>query len=177
MELMRLEIDRYDWAEMQCGCQRSAEHLAADLLALAQGTEDMDLTDHVVAPGEILVEASLPALAVALAAIACGGSEQARDRFFHLVLCLIGDNGHAFDLFEGRKPVEECRALARTGLWMFYSEVLEGRSGPNVVACAFDILSILEHDGDSQDRVLRVQAAAAERLPWDLRPPHNPFEL
>ncbi|WIX97866.1 hypothetical protein QRX60_27690 [Amycolatopsis mongoliensis] len=177
MELMRLEIDRYDWAAMQCGCHRPAEHLAADLLALAQGTESLDLAGHVVAPGEILVEASLPALAVALAAIAGGVTGQSRDQFFHLVLCLIGDNGHAFGLFEGRDPVAECRALARTGLWMFYSEVLAGCPGSNAAAFAFDIVSVLEHGGNNRDRVRRVQAAAAERLPWDLRPPHDPFDV
>lgn len=177
MELIRLEIDRYDWAAMRCGCGRSAGHLPADLLALARGTVNGDPVDHVVAPGEILVEPSLPTLAVALAAIAGGVAEQSRERFFHLVLCLIGDNGHAFGLFEGRDPVEECRALARTGLWMFYSEVLAARSGSNTAAHAFEIVSILEENGNSRDRVLRVQAAAAERLPWDLRPPHDPFEL
>lgn len=176
MELMRLEIERYDWAAMRCGCQRSSGHLAEDLVAVAQGMEGTDLVDHVVAPGDVLVEASLPTLAVALAAIAGDLTEQARAKFFHLILCLIGDNGHAHGLFEGRNPVAECRELARTGLWMFYSEVFAGHSGSLAAVYAFEIVSILDEDGASRDRVLRVQAAAAERLPWDLRPPRSPFE-
>jgi hypothetical protein len=176
LELVELEVQRYDWAAMRCGCGRSAGHLADDLVALAQGKGDLDLVDHVVGPGEILVEPSLPTLAVSLAAIAAGVAGRARADFFHLVLCLIGDNGHAFGLFEGRDPVAECRELARTGLWTFYAEVLAGHPGSTSAACAFEIVTILEENGGSRNRVLRVQAAAAERLPWDLRPPRDPFE-
>lgn len=41
-----------------------------------------------VAAGEILVEVSLPALAVALAAINSGVMEQARTKFFRVVPCI-----------------------------------------------------------------------------------------
>jgi hypothetical protein len=176
LELVKLEIQRYDWDAMRCGCQGSAGHLAHDLMALAQGMDHPELIDHVVAPGEILVEPSLPTLAVSLAAVTAGVTGEARDNFFGLVLGLIGDNGHASGMFEGRDPVAECRELARTALWTFYAEVLAGPSEGVTPSHAFEIVSILEENSDSRDRVLRVQAAAAERLPWDLRPPRDPFK-
>lgn len=167
MDLVKLEVERYDWAAIECACRRPAGHLADALVAMARGRADPELVDHVMAPGGILVGTSLPALAVSLAAITTGVTGPARAEFFHLVLCLIGDNGHGAGLFEGRDPVVECRELARTGLWMFYAEVLAGQSGSAPAAAhAFDIVRILEEDGDSRDQVLRVQAAAAERLPW-----------
>lgn len=173
MELVELEIGRHDWAAMRCGCRRSAAHLADDLAALARGADDLDLSDHVVAPGEILVEPSLPTLSVSLAAITAGVTGGARDAFFLLVLYLVGDNGRAFGVFDGRDPVAECRESARTALWAFYAEVLTGRPS---AAHAFEILTILEQDADGRDRVLRLQAVAGERLPWALRPPRDPFE-
>ncbi len=45
---------------MECGCGRSAEHLAADLLALAGTDTVRSITEHVVPMGEMLVETSLP---------------------------------------------------------------------------------------------------------------------
>lgn len=152
-ELAELEIGRFEWATMRCGCGKSAGHLAEDLRGFITGFDPRGLGDHVLPAGEVLVEPSLPTLGVLLAALTGDLPDSGREMVYHLLLGLVGDNAG---------PVEQFRAKAREGLWLFYAEVLTGTSRAN----AFEILEIIEED---QDRVERLRAAAADRLPWDLR--------
>lgn len=153
-ELVDLEIDRFDWAAMRCGCGKSAGHLADDLRGFIGGYDPAGLADHVLPAGEVLVEPSMPALGVLLAALSDGLPTKERASVSGLVLGLVGDNAG---------PVEQFRAKAREAVWLFYAEVLTGSTAG---ANSFEILEIIEED---QDRVERLRAAAADRLPWDLR--------
>ncbi|WP_147454999.1 hypothetical protein [Saccharothrix australiensis] len=176
VELFELELGRYDWAAMRCGCDRSelAGHLPEILrraAAAATPKEARELWNaidyHLLPAGHVLAEPSLPTLHVLLAALADGVPERSRAEILHLILALIGDNGQvASPVFAGRSLVDECRAAARAGLWIFYAEVLSGDSVGSATT-AFEIAQILD---DDEERLNRVQAAAGERLPWHLQP-------
>ncbi|WP_434439776.1 hypothetical protein [Lentzea sp. E54] len=157
LDLVNLEISRYDWAAMECGCGKSAQHLVADLLAMCEdGQEAQNLSDHLLPAAEVLVEPSLPALRVLLAIIA--SEPPGADLFtcYWLVQGLVGDN-----VSPGEDDlVPELRAAAREALWSFYAEILSGRS-VRVASTAFEILHLI--DGDS-DRLESVRLTAGDRL-------------
>ncbi|GII88354.1 hypothetical protein Ssi03_63440 [Sphaerisporangium siamense] len=170
MNLVKLEIERHRWDEMQCGCDRSAAHVATDLLRLAQGGErgfDVETLDGHVYISSVLFEPSVPTVSVALAALADDISPDARQGFLEVLLYLVAGEGQSIKAeAEGRDLIDECIHAARSGIWLLYSEMFSGRS-VDAAGYAYDVLTQVD---DDDDRVRRAQAAAADLLPWDLRP-------
>jgi hypothetical protein len=170
VELVELEIARHDWAALPCGCGRSAAHLAADLSRMARATaaEDADieiLDGHVFIPS-VLYEPAVPAVSVALAALADDVAPPAREGFLELLGILSsGESQSADAAARGRDLPAECIAAMRPGIWSLYSEVFAGRS-VGAAAHAYETLTVVDTDAD---RIARVQHAAGDRLPWDLR--------
>jgi hypothetical protein len=171
VKLVELEIERHDWAALRCGCGRSAAHVAVDLLRLARASTSSECTTAIIDNGDVLLpdvlfEPSVPTVSIALAALADDIPLHARQEYAKLLLCLVGDNGQSFEAARaGRDLVAECIQAAKSGIWLLYAEIFAGRS---VVAAsyAYETLTLIEDDAD---RLARVQAAAGELLPWNLR--------
>ncbi|WP_143466529.1 hypothetical protein [Lentzea kentuckyensis] len=159
-DLVELEILRHDWAAMTCGCGSSAQHLQEDLLDLAGAGKATNLSEHLLPAGEVLVEVSLPALRVLLAIIASDPPGAARLECYWLVTGLVGNN---VSRGEG-DLMPAMRAAAREALWVFYAEVLSGRSA-GMAGYAFEILYLLEED---EDRLEDLRNVADRRLPNDI---------
>ena len=150
MRLVKLEVDRYDWAQLRCGCGQSGEHVAERLLEVAMtppgGDLDFDWLDGHIADSVVLYEPAVPAVSVALAALADDVSPAGRFAFLELLLALVAGESSAWSLAaEGRDIPEECRTAAAGGLWLLYSEVFALRS-KGAAASAFEILTIVEPD-------------------------------
>jgi hypothetical protein len=165
MELVDLEITHHDWRSIRCGCGKSADHLATDLLAVAHaGPQDAIRFDvssgHVMLPS-VLMEPALPVVSVALAALADDTSVPARHQFLEMLLFILSADSQSFELEkEGRDLIEECRVMAQSGIWLLYREVFFGAT-VGASSQAYEILTFLDED---TDRLKRVQAAAGARL-------------
>ncbi|MET9290667.1 hypothetical protein [Streptomyces sp. NPDC003077] len=167
IELIEWEISRQDWAAMRCGCGDSAEHLAPDLLRLAddravgEEANGAGFEEHVWSP--VLLWEPAPAVTtVALAALADPIPPEVRHRFLDLLQHMVaGEGTDAASARRGLDLPERCRALARQGLWLLYEEVASGRS-VSAAGTAFEILSVVEPD---RERLRGVREAAGELLP------------
>ncbi|MGW0945014.1 hypothetical protein ACWD4O_21025 [Streptomyces sp. NPDC002623] len=165
--LFEIELLKYDWERMECGCGESAAHLPPrirELITLdeAHGGGEAFLTalhDHVMTPADELLPVSAAFVSVAFAALTGPLSEPARRETLGWVLRILGP---AVD--SGGPVAEACVAAAREGLWVLYSEVMQGASAAGA-AYAFEALMLIEED---LDRLRAVQAAAGDRLPGDL---------
>lgn len=169
MNVVDFEIARHDWASMSCGCGKSAAHVPEDLRRLARARSDGEanlhgLTDHVTFV--VHHEPSVPAVSVALAALAADTAPAARRCFLALLLCLMGDDGNSFAAAaQGRDLPAECVDAARKGLWLLYRELLSTED-VDARAHSFEILSLIDED---RDRVRHVRDLLRDRLPWHLQ--------
>lgn len=171
MRLVELEIGRHDWAGMPCGCQRSAEHVGSALLKLAHADSvnkiQLGYIDNHVDVQGVLYEPAVPAVSVALAALADDVAPPARRVFCDLLLNLIaGDGQSQTSRAAGRDLVAECVAAARLGIWTLYSEIFHGESIDARSYC-YEILAQIEVD---HGRIESVQNVVAEGLAPDLQP-------
>ncbi|MFE1768191.1 hypothetical protein ACFW81_28735 [Streptomyces angustmyceticus] len=170
MKLVEIEIDRHDWAQLRCACGQPASHVAADLLKMARADGESEIDAEVLEghawTSAALFEPALPAVSVALAALADDVSSVSRRIFSELLLLLLAGEGQATYLaHEGRDLIAECTVAAKSGIWLLYAEVISGRC-VDTASNSYEALTLIEEDVDRLDR---VQAAAAENLRWDLR--------
>ncbi|MFJ4920390.1 hypothetical protein [Streptomyces sp. NPDC088725] len=168
MNLFEIELSKFDWARMECGCGGSAAHLpekVRELVTLDEGHGRGEafitaLHDHVMTPADGLVSASSAFVSTAFAALTGDLSEPSRRETLGWVLRILGP---AVDTESA--AAEACVDAARQGLWVLYAEVMKGPSEAGA-AYAFESLMLIEED---RDRLRAVQAAAGDRLPWDLK--------
>lgn len=168
MNLFEIELSKFDWERMECGCGESAAHLPAKIRDLVTLDEDhgrgeaflTTLRDHVMTPADGLVPASSAFVPVAFAALTGALSEPARRETLGWVLRILGP---AVDTENA--VAADCVEAARQGLWILYAEVMQGDSEAGA-AYAFESLMLIEED---LERLRAVQTAAGDRLPWDLR--------
>ncbi|MEW2250790.1 MULTISPECIES: hypothetical protein [unclassified Streptomyces] len=168
MNLLEIELQRFDWEQMECGCGESAAHLPArirELISLDEGHGRGEafltaLHDHVMTPADGLLPVSAAFVSVACAALTGTLSEPARRETLGWILRIVGP---AVD--SDSAVAEACVTAARQGLWVLYAEVMHGESLAGA-AYAFEALMLIEED---LDRLRAVQAAAGDRLPWDLK--------
>lgn len=172
LELVEAEIQRHDWSAMLCGCGESAGHLPALLRELA-GQEEKgsgigyDAVDrHVLSPADLFLEPAPAVVAVIMAVLASGTPPHARLAYLQMLLFTLSSEGQApVPALAGRDLASECEAEVRRGLWTLYGEVLSGES-IDARGYAYEILTLIEED---EERLGRLQTAAGERLPWDVR--------
>ena len=170
MKLVEIEIARHDWSQEHCACDQSAVHVAEDLMRLARADESSDFGTEIF-EGHVFVSSfvhgpAVPAVSVALAALADDVSDYARAKFLELLLFLVGDDGQSERAAqEGRNLAAECVAVAKSGIWLLYSEMFSGRR-VDAAAYAYETLSLIE---ENEDRLELARVAAGELLPWDLR--------
>ncbi|MFC8506832.1 hypothetical protein ACFU3J_32735 [Streptomyces sp. NPDC057411] len=168
MNLFELELQKFDWEHMECGCGENAAHLPAMIRDLVGLDEDhgqgeafiTPLHDHVMTSADDLVPVSSAFVSVAFAALTGPLSEPARRETLGWLLRILGP---AVD--SESEVATECTAAAEQGLWLLYAEVMHGDSLAGA-AYAFEALLLIEED---LERLRAVQAAAGDRLPWDLR--------
>lgn len=177
--LFELELAKSDWERMECGCGASAAHLPGRIRELAglggergtagdgDGTAEehgeaftTSLHDHVMTPADGLLPVSAAFVPVAYAALAGALSEPARRELLGWILRIVGPAVDSDD-----DVASACVEAAHQGLSLLYSEVAQGPSEAGA-AYAFETLLLIE---DDLDRLRAAQAAAGERLPWDLR--------
>ncbi|WP_035875966.1 hypothetical protein [Kitasatospora cheerisanensis] len=174
MSMFEIELQKFDWLQIECGCGLSAEHLPAriaELVTLDQNhgrgaAFNTSLRDHVLTGSDGLVAASPAFLAVAMAALTGPLSEPARRETLGTILQILG----AATSVEGTSVSEnafakECVDAVRQGQWLLYAEVMYGTSLAGA-AYAFESLMLIEED---RNRLRAVQVAAEDRLPWDLK--------
>ncbi|WP_326736614.1 hypothetical protein [Streptomyces sp. NBC_01022] len=174
LNMFAIELQKFDWRQMECGCGESAMHLPvkiAELVALDQDHAHGEafttsLHGHVLTGADGLVAASSAFLAVAMAALTEPLSEPARRETLGTILRILGS---ATSTEATGGPVSafatECVDAVRQGQWLLYAEVMNGTS-PAGVAYAFESLMLIEQD---RKRLRAVQAAVEDRLPWDLK--------
>ncbi|MFD6226216.1 hypothetical protein ACFWFZ_04965 [Streptomyces sp. NPDC060232] len=172
LELVEMEIRRHDWSAMLCGCRESGGHLPALLLELAAQAEEGAGIDyegvarHVVSPASMFLEPAPPVVAVIMAVLASKTPGYARVACLQMLLFILSADTQApVPALEGRDVAAECEAEVRRRMWNLYAEVLSSES-IDARSHAYEILMLI---GEDEERVERLQAAAGERLPWDLR--------
>ena len=171
MKLVELEVERQDWNSVRCGCGHTASHVEQDLLWLANGGDGGRLIDvrrldgHVLMPS-VLCEPAVPVMRVTLSVLSDDVSVPVRRAFSEIALRLVAGEGQTKEAASnGRDLVNECIAIAREGIWLFYSEILSGRD-IDTASNVYEALTLIEKD---TDRLSRVQAVLGENLSWDLR--------
>ncbi|WP_377271598.1 hypothetical protein [Peterkaempfera sp. SMS 1(5)a] len=146
MSLARAEIERCDWDSIECGCGRSARHLAELLESLIEGSAGAGairaLDDHVFIQSNLMAPA--PAVcSVAMAMLADGVSVNRIDDVLWLILWLAAGEEDGDSIEASR--YWQCVERIRDGLWLIYRELFDARSAA-AIGYANDILEIIEWD-------------------------------
>ncbi|MGW3036393.1 hypothetical protein ACWDCB_34930 [Streptomyces sp. NPDC001178] len=141
MGLINAEIGRHDWSAFECGCGKTAAHLADDLkmLAEAQSREEaraLRIDDHALIQS-FPQEPAAPVAAVLMAALAGDLNLGARVVCLDLLLPLV-DN-------DDEDSAEMCQSIARQGLWGLYRD-LWSNAHPDLVIYAYLVPRVVETD-------------------------------
>ena len=142
MGLIDAEIGRHDWSAFECGCGKSAAHLAdgLKLLAEAQSREEaraLRIDDHALIQ-PFPQEPAVPVAAVLMAALSGDLNLGARGVSLDLLLRLV-DN-------DDEDSAEMCQFIARQGLWGLHRD-LWSNAHPDLVIYAYLVLRAVETDG------------------------------
>ncbi|MGW2517194.1 hypothetical protein ACWC09_09195 [Streptomyces sp. NPDC001617] len=159
MPLIDLEIGRYDWSGLRCGCGKSAVHLADDLMRLAgaQTREEasaLRIDDHAMIQS-FPQEPAVPVAAVLMAALAGDLSLGARTQCLELLAGLV--------FSDDDDSSERCQEIAREGLWTLYRDLWSNAS-PDLVYYAYYILRIIETD---EERLHAYRSSGQIEIPGD----------
>ena len=115
----------------------------------------IDFTGHLEVNGG-LFEVAVPALSVTLAALAADVTDFAEVELIWLLESLVSGDSHYREEALGRPDLgEDCRALAREGIWVILRYVF----GHNREE-AGNVLSIIEFDGPRRDYYARFSGSA-----------------
>jgi hypothetical protein len=160
MRLIDVEIGRYDWSAFECGCTRTAAHLADDLRRLVEAqSEEEARALHIENHALIQSIPQPPAEAVASVLMAALAGELSPGARF---VCLDLLGGLVFN--DGEYSEERCQEIARQGLWLLYRDVWSGDS-PGIVANAYYVLRAIETE---EQRLRTYRDSGRIKLPDDL---------
>lgn len=156
-----LELERYDWSQLRCGCGDGAGHLSVTFRKLLEARSPQDAVgyrlDGHVEVQSMLFEAAVPAVSVILAALTEELAPFVRSHFLVTLLFAVSGESHSSEMGAGRESLdEECYEKAREGLWVLYHEAMSGDTEN-----ALDVLEIIEED---ETRFSHFRAALADRL-------------
>jgi hypothetical protein len=160
---VRLELERHDWAALGCGCGRSADHIPAmfEAVLTAQTPEDFagsTFFNHLEICADV-VECSVPAVGVILAALAGELSAPARRLLLETLYTVVAGGTHDTELQMGNWGLaEQCRSRALEGLWTVLQAGLTG--SPPDAEIAADICELVDTD---EARSVFYQARLRER--------------
>lgn len=160
MKTARTEVSRHDWADMRCGCMRSAEHIPQDFFTMLAGPPRTQAEDW--ADGHAYVHSNLmqPAIATAsmiMAALADGVPvRHHRELMIVLNGLVVGEQDDVAD---------ECLRIVQTGSWFLYEQISSGRN-IDAAAYAYEILELMDEE---RDRLAFFGTAYRSFLPADLQ--------
>ncbi|MBO8184228.1 hypothetical protein [Streptomyces spirodelae] len=161
VDIIRIEISRFDWAGMTCGCGRDADHIPRDFLsALSKAPADRageDWADNHAYIQSNLMAPAIPTASMVMSALAADVPTEHRRNLLAVLQSLAC--GEQEDI------AEKCLDVIRGGTWLLYEEITSGRS-IDAAAYAYEILDLMEEE---HDRLRRFHDAAENRLPHYLR--------
>ncbi|GGR85948.1 hypothetical protein GCM10010269_26380 [Streptomyces humidus] len=157
MRLIDVEIDRYDWSTFECGCGKTAAHLADDLRLLAEaqsreGARALRIDDHALIQS-FPQEPAVPVAAVLMAALSGDLAVGARVVCLDLLLRLVDT--------DDEDSAETCQSIARQGLWGLYRD-LWSNTHPDLVIYAYLVLRVIETD---EERLRTYRDSGRIQLP------------
>ena len=160
MRLVDVQLGRYDWAGMECGCGESAVHLPGlvrRLLAAGSRAEaDAAGVGHHAMVQSFPQEPAVPLASVFMAALVGDLSAGARATVLQILLNLV--------LNDDDDSSDECQDIAREGLWVLYGDLLALHSG-DVSWYAYKVLEVVDRD---EGRLADYLEAVKPLLPADL---------
>ncbi|MFG3282143.1 hypothetical protein [Streptomyces sp. NPDC048111] len=140
MKTTRTEVIRHDWADMRCGCMRSAEHIPQDFFTMLAGPPRARAGDW--ADGHAYVHSNLmqPAVATAsmiMAALADGvPARHHRELMIALNALVVGEQDDVAD---------ECLRIVQSGSWLLYEQISAERN-IDAAAYAYEILELMDEE-------------------------------
>jgi hypothetical protein len=161
-ELVRAELERTDWASLECGCGASADHvpLLIEAIIVAGTPRDMigyTLEGH-VENSTVIFACTPSAVGVIMAALAGELSPLARRVLLQtLSFVAAGSSDHESDTV-GARLGDACRNHAQDGFWRLVHLGLTGSADD-----AATVADICEHFGLGGDRAAFYQARLRER--------------
>jgi hypothetical protein len=162
-ELVRLELERHDWAALRCGCGGTAEHVPVMFATILEADTPGDMIgytlDNHLEIQTNLFECAVPAVGVILAALAGEHSPLARSHFMMVLWWLVIGDPHHSEAARGAVDLDDrCRAKAREGLWIILRTGLEGSADDAETAA--DICEAIDPD---EPRLAFYRARLSER--------------
>lgn len=165
LSMVEIELSRHDWASLPAsgGNADGVPTAVRGLLAAVDGEEARkfywQLDNRVVVQGQ-LFESAVHLVPVLCAALTQELHPAARHWVLELLFQTTGDEPDDGGIEPG-SLADRSRAAAREGIWLFYDELLHGRS-----AQADLLLDMVETDRQRYQH-FRAQAAAAGRPLFD----------
>ncbi|MFE2877142.1 hypothetical protein ACFXGO_16115 [Streptomyces roseus] len=138
----RSELARHDWRSMECGCERTAEHLSQVLQSVADGQPDTvgALDNHAFIQSN-LMEPAPAVVAVAMAMLVDAPSESALSDAVWILWCVAECEGDV----DSDEPTlfSESVVQIRQGIWSLYGELMRAQDELTVERL-LDILRVAE---------------------------------
>ncbi|GHE53238.1 hypothetical protein GCM10017778_41780 [Streptomyces vinaceus] len=138
----RSEIARHDWGGMECGCERTAEHLSQVLQSVADGQPDIvrALDNHAFIQSNLMEPAPAVA-AVAMAMFVDGSSGGSLSDAVWILWCIAECEGDV----DPDEPTlfSESVVQIQQGIWSLYGELMRSQD-ELIVDRLLDILRVVE---------------------------------
>lgn len=140
--LMHAEIERHDWAGIECGCAKTAEHLSELLQSVAAGRRGMveALDNHAFIQSNLMEPAPAVA-AVAMAMLADGLPDGSIGEAVWILWCIAESEGDTDS--DESTPFSESIAQVRQGIWALYRELVRTQD-ERIKERVLDILRVVE---------------------------------
>lgn len=162
MNNLILEISRHTWEQMQCGCNRSAEHIPRDFLDAIRGPLPERIGEgwadnHAYIQSNLMQPAAATASIVAAAIAEPEVPVQWRPQLLAVLANLV--QGEQDDISEN------CKQSVRGCSENLFEEIAAGRS---IMAAGYAFELLMDYP-DLKERLHFYQVKARENLPADLR--------
>ncbi len=145
--LAQIEIQRINWRAFReaGGAPRALGSSLENLLASETPGDARKrywkLENHVVVQGQLFTSA-IPVISVILASLCDERPRHVRISLLELLFQIVSGEAHESEVSFGRPDLgEECREVARAGLWLLYRELEHGES-----EAARDVIERIELD-------------------------------
>lgn len=157
VDAVQIEISKFDWDRIKCGCGRSAGHVPVDLLQFLVGQSANTGLDGHVNHDSFLYESAVPTAAVLMVALGEDLNHDVRAASLNLLLTCCSLDSEAI--------AARCETYIRNRIWLLYEELTSSDS-IQCRALAYEIISCIEGE---RDRLRSLLPAVREHLPWDLQ--------
>ncbi|WP_143081868.1 hypothetical protein [Streptomyces qinglanensis] len=158
MNMLQVEILRFNWSALPCGCHRTADHIPRDFLVSLSEEVPSDDAGATWADNHAYIQSNLMAPAVATAsmvmsALAVGVPVHHRCNLLEVLQSLACGEQDAV--------AAQCLDVIRGGKWLLYEEITSGRS-MDAAVYSHEIIALMEEEAE---RLQYVRTAAQGKLP------------